>query len=379
MSERHITTGSYFRTGITVSALLHIGIFYLVYFVFGSMENEIEYVQAELWSGEYADTVQNQDDVTSQRNGNNTPNNATEKSQRQTDSDVKFKGDEIGLDKKRKEKLAKEKAEKERKEKLAKEKAEKERKEKLAKEKAEKERKEKLAKEKAEKERKEKLAKEKAEKEKEKEKLAKEKAEKERKEKLAKEKAEKERKEKLAKEKAEKERKEKLAKEKAEKERKEKLAKEKAEKERKEKLAKEKAEKERIIAQQRNEEVKRLKNALAGMNLNEVPKGGNNDKTIAGVEGGSEDGKRVGELADYNEQISSKIRRKIIFDYKKVTGNPKVVFAVTSVNGSLKKIILKESSGNLKWDSAVRDAIQRSVPLPEPTDDTMLPVQKKMG
>ena len=30
------------------------------------------------------------------------------------------------------------------------------------------------------------------------------------------------------------------------------------------------------------------------MNLNEVPKGGNNDKTIAGVEGGSEDGKRVG-------------------------------------------------------------------------------------
>ena len=32
VSERHITTGSYFRTGITVSALLHIGIFYLVYF-----------------------------------------------------------------------------------------------------------------------------------------------------------------------------------------------------------------------------------------------------------------------------------------------------------------------------------------------------------
>ena len=365
MSERHITTGSYFRTGITVSALLHIGIFYLVYFVFGTMEKEIEYVQAELWSGEYADTAQNQDDVTSQKNGNNLPNNATERSQRQTASDVKFKGDEIGLDKKRKEKLAKEKAEKERKEKLAKEKAEKERKEKLAKEKAEKERKEKLAKEKAEKERKEKLAKEKAEKE--------------RKEKLAKEKAEKERKEKLAKEKAEKERKEKLAKEKAEKERKEKLAKEKAEKERKEKLAKEKAEKERIIAQQRNEEVKRLKNALAGMNLNEVPKGGNNDKTIAGVEGGSEDGKRVGELADYNEQISSKIRRKIIFDYKKVTGNPKVVFAVTSINGSLKKIILKESSGNLKWDSAVRDAIQRSVPLPEPTDAYYAARAKKDG
>ena len=66
------------------------------------------------------------------------PNNATERNQRQTDSDVKFKGDEIGLDKERKEKLAKEKAEKERKEKLAKEKAEKERKEKLAKEKAEK-------------------------------------------------------------------------------------------------------------------------------------------------------------------------------------------------------------------------------------------------
>ena len=151
------------------------------------------------------------------------------------------------------------------------------------------------------------------------------------------------------------------------------------EKERKEKLAKEKAEKERIIAQQRNEEVKRLKNALAGMNLNEVPRGGNNDKTTAGVEGGSEDGKRVGELADYNEQISSKIRRKIIFDYKKVTGNPKVVFTVTSINGSLKKIILQESSGNLKWDSAVRDAIQRSVPLPEPTDAYYAARAKKDG
>ena len=115
------------------------------------------------------------------------------------------------------------------------------------------------------------------------------------------------------------------------------------------------------------------------MNLNEVPKGGNNDKTIAGVEGGSEDGKRVGELADYNEQISSKIRRKIIFDYKKVTGNPKVVFAVTSINGSLKKIILKESSGNLKWDNAVRDAIQRSVPLPEPTDAYYAARAKKDG
>ena len=72
MSERHITKGSYFRTGITVSALLHIGIFYLVYFVFGTMEKEIEYVQAELWSGEYAETAQNQDDVTSKNNGNNT-------------------------------------------------------------------------------------------------------------------------------------------------------------------------------------------------------------------------------------------------------------------------------------------------------------------
>ena len=274
MSGRYITTGSYFRTGITVSALLHIGIFYLVYFVFGSMEEEIEYVQAELWSGEYADTVQNQDDVTSQRNENTVPNNATNRSQRQTIADARIKGDEIGLDKERKEKLAKEKLEKERKEKLAKEKAE---------------------------------------------------------------------------------------------------------KERKEKLAKEKAEKERIIAQQRNEEVKRLKNALAGMNLNEVPKDGNNDKTIAGVEGGSEDGKRVGQLADYNEQISSKIRRKIIFDYKKVTGNPKVVFTVTSVNGSLKRIILKESSGNLKWDNAVRDAIQRSVPLPEPSDAYYAARAKKDG
>ena len=40
------------------------------------------------------------------------PNNTTERSQRQSDSDVKFKGDEIGLDKERKEKLAKEKEKK---------------------------------------------------------------------------------------------------------------------------------------------------------------------------------------------------------------------------------------------------------------------------
>ena len=87
MSERHTTTGSYFRTGITVSALLHLGIFYLVYFIFGTMENEIEYVQAELWSGEFAEEAQNQNDVTSKINGNNTPNNTTQRSQRQTDSE----------------------------------------------------------------------------------------------------------------------------------------------------------------------------------------------------------------------------------------------------------------------------------------------------
>ena len=144
------------------------------------------------------------------------------------------------------------------------------------------------------------------------------------------------------------------------------------EKQRKEKLAKEKAEKERVIAQQRSEEVKRLKNALAGMNLNEVPKGGNNNKTVAGVEGGSEDGKRMGELADYAEQIRSKIRRKIIFDLRKVAGNPKVVFTVERANGRYEKIRLKKSSGNLKWDSAVKDAIKRSVPLPNPTGDDML-------
>ncbi len=97
-----MTTGSYFRTGITVSVLLHLGIFYLVYFVFGNMEKEIEYVQAELWSGEYAEMAQNQDDVTS-KNNRNIPNNTTERSQRQSDSDVNFKGDEIGLDKVQKE------------------------------------------------------------------------------------------------------------------------------------------------------------------------------------------------------------------------------------------------------------------------------------
>ena len=35
------------------------------------MEKDIEYVQAELWSEEFAEAGQNQNDITSQRNGNN--------------------------------------------------------------------------------------------------------------------------------------------------------------------------------------------------------------------------------------------------------------------------------------------------------------------
>ncbi|OUV03668.1 MAG: hypothetical protein CBC42_04250 [Betaproteobacteria bacterium TMED82] len=186
--------------------------------------------------------------------------------------------------------------------------------------------------------------------------------EKERKEKLAKEK---ERKEKLAKEK---ERKEKLAKEK---ERKEKLAKE---KERKEKLAKEKA---KLIASQRQSEMARLKNSLPGIDKssNKYSEGRSN-ATLAGLIGGSDDGQRVGELADYAEKIKSKIKRKIVFNLDKIKTNPNVVFSVLRENRVYSKIELRKSSGNLKWDSAVRAAIRESLPLPPPSQ-TEIPVPPK--
>ena len=47
------------------------------------MEKEIEYVQAELWSGEYAEISQNKDGVTT-KNNRNILDNTTERSQRQS-------------------------------------------------------------------------------------------------------------------------------------------------------------------------------------------------------------------------------------------------------------------------------------------------------
>ena len=142
----------------------------------------------------------------------------------------------------------------------------------------------------------------------------------------------------------------------------------KKEKERKEKLAKQKKEKERKerLAKQRNDEMERLKNSMSSLNITDINQGGNNDKTLAGVSNGSDDGQRIGELANYSEQIRSKIRRKIVFDLTKIIENPRVVFKVIRKNGQYRQLEIVQRSGNPKWDFAVQDAIKQSIPLPDP-------------
>ena len=142
----------------------------------------------------------------------------------------------------------------------------------------------------------------------------------------------------------------------------------KKEKEKKERLAKQKKEKERKerLAKQRNDEMERLKNSMSSLNITDINQGGNNDKTLAGVSNGSDDGQRIGELANYSEQIRSKIRRKIVFDLTKIIENPRVVFKVIRKNGQYRQLEIVQRSGNPKWDFAVQDAIKQSIPLPDP-------------
>ena len=115
--------------------------------------------------------------------------------------------------------------------------------------------------------------------------------------------------------------------------------------------------------------MKRLKNSLSSLNITDIDKGGNNDKTLAGISGGSDDGQRIGEVANYSEQIRSKIRRKIVFDTAKIIDNPKVVFKVIRKNGQYSDLKIVQRSGNSKWDLAVQDAIKQSIPLPDPPKD----------
>ena len=121
----------------------------------------------------------------------------------------------------------------------------------------------------------------------------------------------------------------------------------------------------------------RLKNSLPGIDKssNKYSEGRSN-ATLAGLIGGSDDGQRVGELADYAEKIKSKIKRKIVFNLDKIKTNPNVVFSVLRENRVYSKIELRKSSGNLKWDSAVRAAIRESLPLPPPSQ-TEIPVPPK--
>ena len=183
---------------------------------------------------------------------------------------------------------------------------------------------------------------------------------------------EKTKKEKLAKEKAKKERlaKEKLAKEK--------LAKEKAKKERlaKEKLAKEKK---LLIAKQRESELERLKKSLSGLDINAKKNDvGPDSRKQAGTLDGSDSGTKVGELSNYSERIRSSIRRKIVFDIGKTNKNPQVVFEVLRTINGLEKIKKIRSSGNQRWDTAVADAIKRSVPLPDPNQKEILAIPGKL-
>ena len=159
---------------------------------------------------------------------------------------------------------------------------------------------------------------------------------------------------------------------------KEKLAKEKAKKERlaKEKLAKEKK---LLIAKQRESELERLKKSLSGLDINAKKNDvGPDSRKQAGILDGSDSGTKVGELSNYSERIRSSIRRKIVFDIGKTNKNPQVVFEVLRTINGLEKIKKIRSSGNQRWDTAVADAIKRSVPLPDPNQKEILAIPGKL-
>ena len=77
MSERHTTTTNYFFPGITVSALLHIGVFYLCTLF---LEQKSEYNIEQNYGLENMLTSSKSNDITSQKN--NLPND-TKENQRQ--------------------------------------------------------------------------------------------------------------------------------------------------------------------------------------------------------------------------------------------------------------------------------------------------------
>ena len=104
---------------------------------------------------------------------------------------------------------------------------------------------------------------------------------------------------------------------------------------------------------------------------------GLDSKKQAGLTGGSDIGTRTGQLSNYSERIRSSIRRKIVFDITKTNRNPEVIFKVTRTVEGLKKVEKIKSSGNQNWDTAVANAIERSVPLPDPSEKEILNLKKK--
>ena len=138
-------------------------------------------------------------------------------------------------------------------------------------------------------------------------------------------------------------------------------------------------EKKLLIAKQRESELLRLKKSLSGLDINAKKNDvGPDSRKQAGVSDGSDSGTNIGELSSYSERIRSSIRRKIVFDIGKTNKNPKVVFKVSRTSTGLEKIEKIRSSGNQKWDTAVADAIKRSVPLPDPNQKEILTIPGKL-
>ena len=138
-------------------------------------------------------------------------------------------------------------------------------------------------------------------------------------------------------------------------------------------------EKKLLIAKQRESELLRLKKSLSGLDINAKKNDiGPDSRKQAGVPDGSDSGTRVGELSNYSERIRTSIRRKIVFDIGKTNKNPQVVFKVSRTNDGLEQIEKIRSSGNQRWDTAVEDAIKRSVPLPDPNKKEISAIPGKL-
>jgi TonB family protein len=74
--------------------------------------------------------------------------------------------------------------------------------------------------------------------------------------------------------------------------------------------------------------------------------------------------------ASYADSIRRHIRSFIKFDVTLISGNPEVVFIVEQdPTGHIRRLEMAKSSGSVKWDSAIEQAIRASDPLPKASND----------